>query len=71
MLEGGVGKLEVSYIGPGIERNTIEKDISLDFQTPQQDGTGMFIVAAIIIAVVGYWYYRRRKKKRKAQPHKA
>lgn len=54
----GSGKLILDYIGPGLEKNTIEKDVSLDFNIPQGNGTSNIIIVVIVIVVL---YFLARK----------
>jgi hypothetical protein len=64
-MSGGVAQLSISYIGPGLEKNSITKEVSLNFQNGGSsggDGVGVTIIAVIVIAVVVYYFWRKRKK---------
>jgi hypothetical protein len=58
----GEGKLVINYIGPGIEKNIVEKSLVLNFPEPEQDSSGTIVIVIIIIVIV-LWYWRRRKKR--------
>ncbi len=63
---GGMAQLVMNYVGPGLEKGQVTKEVSLNFAGASSgDGTGTAIIIVIIIAVVGYYFWRRRKKKRK------
>ena len=61
-----IGQLVIDYIGPGLEKNHVEKEISLRIEYKNGDGTGLGITLLIIIVIVGYFLWRKyfRKKKR-------
>jgi hypothetical protein len=63
----GEGKLEIDYIGPGLEENTEVKAIILNFEMPAGDATGTYVLILVIVAVVGYWFWRRRARKKKGE----
>jgi LPXTG-motif cell wall-anchored protein len=56
-------------MGPGLEKNSITKEVSLNFagQTTSGNGTGIMIVVIVIVVVVGYYFWRKRKKKKHHQ----
>jgi hypothetical protein len=60
---GGVGQLVINYVGPGLEKNKVVKEVSLAYQNGGGgDGTGTIIIVVIVIAVVAYYIWRRRRK---------
>ncbi|MEE9406307.1 MAG: CARDB domain-containing protein [Candidatus Aenigmarchaeota archaeon] len=63
----GDGKLEIAYIGPGLEKNMDVKDIALNFDMPTGDATGTYVIVFIVIVVVFYYFWRKRKKKKKGE----
>lgn len=67
LVMGGNGELVLDYIGPGIERNTENIEIVLNFVQPNQGDSSSYLILIIIVAVVGYFLYRKfiRKKKNK------
>jgi subtilase family serine protease len=61
----GTGQLVLSYVGPGIEKNNVTKDVVFNYTQPSgSDGTG-FIIIIVIVAVVVLYLWRRGKKKKK------
>ncbi len=63
----GSGQLAISYIGPGIEKGQVSRDIVLDFDEPRA-GDGSQIAAAVIVifvAVICYLVFRKFRKKGK------
>lgn len=69
LLRGGMARLVINYVGPGLEKNTETKDISLEFGSEAGDGTGISIAAVIVIAVVTYYLWSRRRKARQHRQH--
>jgi hypothetical protein len=67
LVAKGEGTLDINYIGPGLEKNVVVKDVILNFDVPTGDATGTYAVVLVIIVVVGYWFWRRRKKKKKGE----
>ncbi|MFH1294345.1 MAG: CARDB domain-containing protein [Candidatus Aenigmatarchaeota archaeon] len=61
----GTGTLQMSYTGPGIEKNTLEKEVVFNFQQPSSGDGFTTAIYIVIIAVVAYLAYRKffRKKK--------
>ncbi len=60
----GSGQLVLNYMGPGIEKNQVTKDIVLDFKAPQTaDGTAMGTGAIVIIVIIIFLWWRKKKKK--------
>ncbi|MBL7206079.1 MAG: hypothetical protein ISS36_00600 [Candidatus Aenigmarchaeota archaeon] len=66
LIYKGSGKLVIDYIGPGIEKNTLEKEIVLNFEEPGQDNTGTIVTVIVIIIIIVWYIRRRRKNKQKA-----
>lgn len=66
LVLGGKGKLVLDFIGPGLEKNQVTKDIVLDFNIPQGNGTTNWLLILIVIIVILYivWRKKFRKKKR-------
>jgi len=65
----GTGALVMDYIGPGIEKSQITKEVVFNFERPSQgDGTSILLVVIAII-IIAYFLYRKfiRKKKQKDQ----
>ncbi len=67
LVTSGDAILDISYIGPGLEKNTLVKDIVLNFEAPAGDASGVYLAVIIVVAVVGYWFWRRRSKKKKGE----
>jgi hypothetical protein len=61
----GSGILAIDYTGPGIEKNSVRKEVVFNFE-PQSSGDGtMILVYIVITAVAAYVLYRKFWKKRK------
>lgn len=69
LIYKGTGVIVINYIGPGIETNTVTKEIAFNYEQPASDGSGMLnLVIGIVIVVAIYLVYRRcRKGRKKAQ----
>ena len=66
LVQKGVAQLVINYVGPGLEKNQVTKEISLNFANGGSgDGTGIAIVITIVVVVAGYYFWNRRKKKKK------
>jgi len=64
----GSGQLVMDYIGPGIEKNNVSKDIVLNYE--KSNGSGDItttLVAAIVIIVIVYILYRKFFKKKRSK----
>jgi hypothetical protein len=61
----GSGQLVMDYIGPGIEKNQVTKEIVMDYESPSSGDGTTTLLAIIVIAIVVYFLYRKffRKKK--------
>ena len=70
LVEEGNGRLEITYTGPGLERNTIVNDIVFNYSLVNgangtaAAGTGLLLLIIIIIIVFIFWRKRRKKKKK-------
>jgi len=64
----GKGKLILNYIGPGLEQNSVEKDIVLSFILPTEGNGTTTAIIVVIVLVVLYFLLRKfvfkKKKKR-------
>ncbi len=68
LVSSGSGRLEISYIGPGLASSAMVRDIVFDYKANGNGSGGAEIIAAtavLIVAVGGYWFWRRRKGKGK------
>ncbi|MBU0530817.1 MAG: hypothetical protein KKC05_04040, partial [Nanoarchaeota archaeon] len=69
LVMSGSGKLVLNFIGPGLEKNTVEKDIMLSFSLPNGAANGTVnIILGIIVLVIIYFLARKfifKKKKKK------
>ena len=64
----GSGQLVMDFIGPGIEKNQVTKDVVLSYEQPSStDGTGIIVVLIVLVIVV---YLLYRKFLRKGHHHK-
>ncbi|MFQ5648017.1 MAG: COG1361 S-layer family protein [Candidatus Aenigmatarchaeota archaeon] len=61
----GTGALTIDYTGPGMDKNQMTKEVTLNFAPPAVDYTGVAIVVIIILAVAVYFFRRRRHAKKK------
>jgi hypothetical protein len=67
----GSGQLVMDYIGPGIEKNQVVKDIVLDYQQPSGgNGTTTTLVVVVVVIIIVYFLYRKFFKKKKPHHHK-
>lgn len=63
----GSGTLVMTYTGPGIEKNTVEKEIIFDFTPPSNNDGFTFMIYIVIVAVVVYILYRKFLRKKKTR----
>jgi hypothetical protein len=65
----GSGQLVMDYIGPGIDKNQVVKEIVMDYEAPSQgDGTTTLVIVVVVIIIV-YFLYRKFFKKKKPKHH--
>jgi len=64
----GTGKLVLNFIGPGLEQNSIEKDVMLTFSLPNGGADGTTTVITVVIVIIILYFLARKfifKKKKK------
>lgn len=65
--------LQVDYVGPGLEKNSIRKDIILSSVQPRSSPTSGIITAFVIIVIIGgivyFWKFRKKRHHAKSKKH--
>lgn len=70
LVTEGQGKLIIDYVGPGLEKNQISKDITLDFQTNGGNETLInTIIVVVIIVIILYFVWRKFFRKKQNHRH--
>lgn len=65
----GSGELVMDYIGPGIDKNQVTKEIVMDYEAPSSgDGTTTLVIVVVVIIIL-YVIYRKFLKKKKPKQH--
>ena len=61
----GTGTLTIDYTGPGMEKNQLVKEITVDFLPPSDGGTTTIATVVVIVIIVGYLLWRKFLRKSK------
>ncbi len=60
----GTGNLVMDYIGPGIEKNQVSKEIVLNYEIPSSGNGTLTGAAVIVVLVILYIFWRKFRKKK-------
>lgn len=61
----GEATLTIDYIGPGIEKNRVEKELVFNFEPPASGNGTTMLIYIVIVAVVAYFVYRKLFRKKR------
>lgn len=63
LITEGSGNLELTFIGPGLQENTLSKNITFSFEGQKQTPDGTIFIVILIIVIVGLYFWRRSRRK--------